>query len=58
MSIRIKPNPTAEEIKKALEELQKSKTSPVEKNLKRHFGNLKRGIDGMEYQNTVRNEWD
>ena len=23
-----------------------------------HFGKLKRGIDGLEYQKAVRNEWD
>ena len=26
--------------------------------LTQHFGKLKRGIDGLEYQKTVRNEWD
>jgi len=23
-----------------------------------HFGKLKRGLDGLEYQKQVRNEWD
>jgi hypothetical protein len=25
--------------------------------LKKHFGSLKRGIDGLEYQKNIRNEW-
>ena len=28
------------------------------KTLAPHFGKLKRGIDGLEYQKTVRNEWN
>jgi hypothetical protein len=28
------------------------------KNLASHFGKLKRGIDGLEYQKSVRNEWN
>ncbi|GHT32702.1 MAG: hypothetical protein LBN27_02955 [Prevotellaceae bacterium] len=26
--------------------------------LETHFGKLKRGIDGLEYQKKLRNEWD
>ncbi|MCU0341772.1 MAG: hypothetical protein MUE30_18005 [Spirosomaceae bacterium] len=28
------------------------------KSLKKHFGKLKRSIDGLEYQKEVRNEWN
>jgi len=28
------------------------------KTLSAHFGKLKRGIDGVEYQKKMRNEWD
>jgi len=28
------------------------------KTLAAHFGKLKRGIDGLEYQKEMRNEWD
>ena len=31
---------------------------PHKKTLAAHFGKLKRGLDGLEYQKTVRNEWD
>jgi len=31
---------------------------PRKKTLAAHFGKLKRGLDGLEYQKTVRNEWD
>ncbi|MDR1222346.1 MAG: hypothetical protein LBL07_05650 [Tannerella sp.] len=27
------------------------------KTIARHFGKLKRGIDGMVYQKSIRNEW-
>jgi hypothetical protein len=26
--------------------------------LKKHFGTLQRGIDGVEYQKKVRNDWE
>ena len=28
------------------------------KSLAKHLGKLKRGIDGLDYQKEVRNEWD
>ena len=31
---------------------------PQEKTLAAHFGKLKRGLDGLEYQKMVRNEWN
>jgi hypothetical protein len=36
--------------------LGKLKRSP-KKTIVRNYGKLKRGIDGMAYQKTVRNEW-
>jgi len=59
MSIRIKGNPTEQELKIALESLRK-KTILLhgEKSLGKHFGRLKRGLDGVEYQNALRHEWD
>jgi len=31
---------------------------PQKKTLATHFGKLKRGLDGLEYQKMVRNEWN
>ena len=31
---------------------------PRKKTLAAHFGKLKRGLDGLEYQKMVRNEWN
>ncbi len=31
---------------------------PPKKTLAIHFGKLKRGLDGLEYQKMVRNEWN
>jgi len=31
---------------------------PHKKTLAPHFGKLKRGLDGLEYQKMVRNEWN
>ena len=36
--------------------LSKIKKRPKQ-TIAKHFGKLKRGIDGMEYQKSVRNEW-
>jgi len=32
--------------------------SAGDKTLAKHYGKLKWGIDGLEYQKTVRSEWD
>lgn len=37
--------------------VEKSKTKKP-KNLSKYFGKLKRGVDGLTYQKTIRNEWD
>jgi hypothetical protein len=58
MSILIKPNSSVEDVKKALDALRNEQQVPKEKNLATHFGKLKRGIDGLKYQNEIRNEWN
>jgi hypothetical protein len=37
--------------------LEQFKRKP-RKSLAAHFGKLKRGLDGLEYQKSCRNEWD
>jgi hypothetical protein len=54
MTIEIKAPVTKEKVQKAINQL--SKGSP-KKTLKNHFGKLKRNIDGLDYQNKVRDEW-
>lgn len=36
----------------------KKETIAKPKPLSSHLGKLRRGIDGLDYQKTVRNEWD
>lgn len=38
--------------------LKKLKESPKKQGLRKHFGLLKREIDGLELQKQLRNEWD
>ncbi|MDR2086093.1 MAG: hypothetical protein LBP72_02840 [Dysgonamonadaceae bacterium] len=45
---------TVKDVDKLLNTINKS----GKKTIAKHFGKLKRGIDGMEYQKSVRNEWD
>lgn len=54
MTIEIKDHVTKEKVKEAIKQL--SKGTPG-KSLKKHFGKLKRNIDGLEYQKKVRDEW-
>jgi hypothetical protein len=58
MSIRIKPNSSVEDVKKALDALRNEQHGSKDKKISTHFGKLKRGIDGMIYQNEIRNEWN
>jgi hypothetical protein len=44
---------TSENISHLLSKMKKSRKQTIAK----HFGTLKRGIDGMEYQKSIRNEW-
>jgi len=40
-------------------ELLGKKVNPEKKNkLAKHFGKLKRGIDGVQYQREIRDEWN
>ena len=34
------------------------KATPRKKTLRKFVGKLKRGLDGLTYQNEMRNEWD
>jgi hypothetical protein len=44
---------TPENINELLGKMKKSRKQTVAK----HFGKLKRGLDGMKYQRAIRNEW-
>ena len=53
MIIEIKKPVTAEKVKEALSQIAKKNKK---KSLRKHFGELKRGLDGNDYQKKVRNE--
>ena len=53
MTIEIKNPGTKEKVKQAFEQLSKEN----EKGLRKHFGKLKRNLDGLDYQKQLRNEW-
>jgi len=48
---------TGDTLVAALEKHRERRSRP-KKNLAKHFGKLKWGIDGVEYQKNVRSEWD
>ncbi len=52
--IKVPKNATKEQ----LDEIRKRIEMLPRKNIAKHFGALKRGIDGLEYQKKMRNEWD
>ena len=54
MTIEIKTPVTKEKVQQAIKQLAEESGK---KNLRRHFGKLKRNIEGLEYQTQVRNEW-
>lgn len=54
MIIEIKKGTTPKEVKKALEKLPRKKKGGISK----HFGTLKRGIDGLAYQKKIRSKWE
>ena len=54
MTIEIKTPVTKEKVQQAIKELEKTSGK---KGLRNHFGKLKRGIDGLDYQKQVRNDW-
>jgi hypothetical protein len=45
---------TQENVSDLLYQVKKHRKQTIAK----HFGKLKRGIDGLEYQKDIRNEWD
>lgn len=55
MVIEIKGVVTREKIIEAIALLSKDKSR---KDLTKHFGKLKRGLNSVDYQRNVRNEWD
>jgi hypothetical protein len=57
MIIEIKKPITRMKVEKALSKIKKEKGTP-KKTIAKHFGKLKRGIDGLTYQKNARNEWD
>ena len=54
MTIEIKTPVTKEKVQQAIEQLRKETEN---KSLKKHFGKLKRNLDGLNYQKQVRDEW-
>jgi hypothetical protein len=54
MTIEIKTPVTKEKVQQAIELLSKEEGK---KSLRKHFGKLKRNVDGVEYQKQVRDEW-
>ncbi len=54
MTIEIKNPVTKEKVQQAIEQLN---NDFGKKNLKKHFGKLKRNLDGLNYQKQVRDEW-
>jgi len=46
------------DIMEALEVLGRKVTPGKKNDLMKHFGKLKRGIDGVQYQREARNEWN
>lgn len=54
MVIELKHAMSKEEIEKILSKID---SSSEKKTLRKHFGKLKRGLDGVEYQRKLRDEW-
>jgi two-component SAPR family response regulator len=54
MTIELKTPVTKEKLQEAISKLNKETSK---KTLRQHFGKLKRGLDSLEYQKQVRDEW-
>lgn len=54
MVVEIKKPVTKEKVKEALSMISKE---GKKKSLRKHFGKLQRGMDGVAYQKKMRNEW-
>jgi hypothetical protein len=56
MSHTIRKNDTSKAIQEAIREMkEKRKKKPID--LDRFFGKVNFGVDGLEYQKRIRNEW-
>lgn len=55
MVIQLQKPLTKEKVEKAL---ARAAGNRKKKTLRKHFGKLKRGLNGLTYQKRVRNEWD
>ena len=56
MSNTIRKNDTSKAIQEAIREMkEKRKKKPID--LDRFFGKVNFGVDGLEYQKRIRNEW-
>ncbi|MCA0366092.1 MAG: hypothetical protein LCH67_18790 [Bacteroidetes bacterium] len=55
MTIVVKNNSNQSEVDLILKKLKKTSKK---QGLRKHFGLLKRDIDGLEVQKELRNEWD
>ena len=55
MTVVIKRKSSLREIAKAKKLLRRKKN--ISQGLEKHFGALRRGIDGLSYQKEIRNEW-
>ncbi len=56
MTVVLRKNFSSKQIAMAKRKLKRKKQS--KSGIGKYFGALKRGLDGMEYQNEVRNEWN
>lgn len=54
----IKKGMNPKEVEMLLEMRKQKQAKNRELKLKKHFGSLKRGIDGLEYQKEIRNDWE
>jgi hypothetical protein len=55
MVIEIKKPVTREKVEEAFSSLREK--SGGDKSLRKHFGKLKRGINALEYQKHIRDDW-
>jgi hypothetical protein len=54
----IKKDMNSTEVEAILDKRKIKFNKEKENRLKKHFGSLKRGIDGLKFQKEIRNEWE
>jgi hypothetical protein len=54
MTIELKNPITKKKVQQAIEQLSRE---TGKKSLRKHFGQLKRNLDGLDYQKKLRDEW-